>query len=107
MAKRVRPPWAIGIEAKSSDFRAEEVLFLILGPPIGEISTMAAVNKSRGKSSRFVQSRWLDHIRIGAKYDMAAQELFQLGTAPFAAMKQSDAIRRRGQSVAGRGEPER
>jgi hypothetical protein len=30
MAKRVRLPWAIGIEAKFSDFRAEEVLFLIL-----------------------------------------------------------------------------
>jgi hypothetical protein len=53
IAGRVRPPCAIGIEAKScSEFRAEEVLLLILGPPIGEIATMAATNKCLAQSNK-------------------------------------------------------
>jgi hypothetical protein len=53
IARRVRPPCAIGIEAKScSEFRAEEVLLLILGPPIGEIAIMAATNKCLARSNK-------------------------------------------------------
>ena len=51
-ARRVRPNCAIGIEAKSAEFRAEEVPFLILDPLAGPIVVMAATNKHLAQSSK-------------------------------------------------------
>jgi hypothetical protein len=40
MARRERPPCAVGIDAKScSEFRAEEVPLLTIHPPAGIIAT--------------------------------------------------------------------
>ena len=55
MAKRVRPPWAIGIEPKSwSDFRTEEAASLISTPTGRTNKCLAQNNKSdsRGKATK-------------------------------------------------------
>jgi hypothetical protein len=45
MAKRVRPPRAIGIEAKSSDLKAEEAVPLLIPTPDRSDGQPLAVNE--------------------------------------------------------------
>src|SRR5262249_35674859 len=67
IARRERPPPAIGIEAKScSEFRADEVPLLIIDPTrAGTIATMASTNKYLAQSNK---------SRTGGQSDQEAEK---------------------------------